>query len=328
MKAEMTRVYGIKDAHMLETARTLHSLFNDHIADFTAFDTTLDAAFATSWLATIDAAAIVVRDSQIKDIQAAKTETVLEKMELCRIKYNQIKYFAGRAFSKNKIKLAEFGAEDYEKVRKSQALMISFMDEMHKACLTYSTELEAAGLAVGEIAEIETLKIELQDANTIQENYMRARPVLTEERIAILNQCFETTMIVVNAAQVLYYNEYALRRMFVFSPTGGSKGNGSDSADSEIVSLVVDNNNLAVEVFSIAYEPSRQIMVTNNGPAEVEMFVSDDPNDMGSPMLVGSGNNMTFTIDQLGPHGNSIFAKAINGTGPEANIEVEISLEI
>ena len=58
---------------MLETSNTLQSLFVTNIADFTLFDTTLDNAFATNWLNSINAAATVVRDSQIKDIQAQRT---------------------------------------------------------------------------------------------------------------------------------------------------------------------------------------------------------------------------------------------------------------
>ena len=325
MRSENTRVYSIGDAHMLETAYTLHSLFNDNIADFTAFDATLDAAFATSWLATIDAAGTVVRDSQIKDIQAGKTVTVLEQMDLCRIKYNEVKYFAGKAFPRNKVKLAEFGAEDYDKVRRSQALMVSFMDEMHKACVTYTTELQAAGMTVGQIDEVNTLRTDLLNANTTQENYMRARPKLTDERITTLNTSFETTMTVVTAAQVVYYNDYASRRMFVFSPTGSS---GGGETDSEIVNLTIIDDDTSVEVFTIAYDPSRQITVNNSGPAQIEIYIADAPDAGGTPMTVSDGETSTFTSDMLGPNGDSIFAKVLSGSGPEATIEVEISLEI
>ncbi|MDP2175944.1 MAG: hypothetical protein Q8K70_08555 [Bacteroidota bacterium] len=72
MAKEIIRAYNSSDDYMCETSDTLHAIFVDELAAFTAYDSTLDATFASNWLAKIDDARTVVKDSQIKDILAQK----------------------------------------------------------------------------------------------------------------------------------------------------------------------------------------------------------------------------------------------------------------
>lgn len=324
-KNEVLRAYSFGDAYMLETADTLHGLFLDKVADFTAMDTTLDANFGTDWLALIDAARAIVSDSQVRGIQAVKTSDVLDQMELCRKKYIQVKYFVSMAYPDSLSRQEMFKLSDYDDVRQSQNKMLNFMDDLHATCENNSAELIAAGMTQAQIDEIRTLFDGLRSLNKDQEDYMRLRPVLTEERVVALNACYSTTMRVVNAAQSIYYDNYALRRAFTFNPTGGNSGGDED--DSVTINATIINDNNAVELYSVPYLAQRQITVTNNGPEDVEIFIANSAPEMGTPQMVSAGDTQTFNSDNLGPDGDKIFVRSMSPSGGETTLVLEIGLE-
>jgi hypothetical protein len=218
MAIEIRRAFNGSDAYMFETSFTLHKIFVENISDFNAFDAKFDAAFATSWLNKINAAISFERDSMLKDVQVQKTLEVMDKMELCKQKYAEVKYFAIKTFPNSKAIQAEFGTEKYLSCRRSPSSMVSFMDQMYKVCLDYQAELGANGMSLAQITEINTLGIELMNVNTIQEGFKKSRPVQTEERITVLNACYADTIRVIRAAQLVYYNDFARRNQFVYYP--------------------------------------------------------------------------------------------------------------
>jgi hypothetical protein len=69
--------------------------------------------------------------------------------------------------------------------------MIQFLDEMHKACVKYQTQLITTGYSEAAITEINTIRTELLTDNTNQEVFKKERPKLTEDRITILTQLAE-----------------------------------------------------------------------------------------------------------------------------------------
>ena len=316
MSEIIVRAYNGSDDYMVETSATLQSLFVTNIADFTAFDTTLTIAYGTTWLNAINAAGTVVRDSQVKDILAQRTNAVLTQMELCKIKYNEVKYFANKVFPKDKARQAEFGTDTYLQARQSQSKMISFLDEMHKACVKYQTQLVAGGLSATKIAAIQTLRTDLQNLNTSQEGYIRARPVLTQDRIVVLNNCFNITKTIIEAAQVIYYNDIARRQQYVYLPS-------QEADDSEIIELTISSP-IPVLLKTQAYNPTRQYNLANNGPATVEFYISNDPLAMSIIVALNPGDNLPFTAAQLGTEGNNLYARLIAGPETSAQIEVEI----
>jgi len=326
MRTETVRAFNGSDSYMLETANTLHSLFVASLADFTNFDTELDAAFGTTWLASIDAAGTVVRDSQVKDILAQKTDDVLAQMELCVLKYNEVKYFASKVFPKNIARQAEFGTDTYLAARRSQAKMVLFMDEMHKACVKYQTELVAGGFTAPQIAEILTLHTALLNANTVQEGYLKGRPVLTQERVETLNTAYTFMRTVIEAANVIYYNDFARRNQYVYLSGGGSGNNGGGD-DSVVVTAVV-NSQVAVELANIPYENARQFRFTNNGPGVVDFYLADDPNNITGIVTIQVGEVSVRPSIELGVSGNSLFAKLPDEETQPANVEVVYSLEV
>ncbi len=319
MAKEIIRAYNGSDDYMLETSNTLQSLFVTNIADFTLFDTTLDNTFASNWLLSINAASTVIRDSQIKDIQAQRTDAVLAQMELCKLKYNEVKYFAVKIFPKDYARQAEFGTDTYGEARKSQSKMISFLDEMHKACVKYQTQLIAGGMSAAKIAAIQTLRTALQNANTSQESYVRGRPVLTQDRVILLNNCYLKTRTVIDAAQVIYYNDVARRQQYIFQPS-------EEGPDVEIITQSIAGV-VPTLLKTMPYNPNRVYSLTNNGPATVEFYIADDPMIHTLIVSLNSGESNTQTAAQLGTMGSNLYVRIMPGAFMNADIEVEINLE-
>lgn len=222
MANELERTYEGSDNYMVQTSLTLHGLLTADLADFTAFDGDIDAGFLADWLAAIQAADGVVRDQVVQDVIEGQTSAVLAKMELCRKKYNEVKYFAGKAFPGNKPVMDEFGTEDYPKARNRQGKLIELMGILHKAADKYKVQLIAQAYSQPRIDEILTLRNELQAANTDQDVAIKGRPVLSNERVQVLNSAYKFTAQVCEVAQLIYADNQVKRDQYVYNPGGGS----------------------------------------------------------------------------------------------------------
>lgn len=325
MKNKFVRAYSGSDSNMLSTSGALLLLFNEDIAAFSAFDTTLDAAYATAWDAKINAAQEALPDSYIKDVQAGKTEIVLALMEQAKEKYNEVKFFAQKVFRDSPAAQNEFGIDSYDKARKSQDAMIILLGEIHYACQKYATELIAGGYDQLKIDGILALKHSLDDANNEQDGFKKGRPTLTQERIVALNECFMATRTVIDAAMVVFYNNPARRKAYVYEPY---KGSSSNSNHSEVITKQVLNDGSTTLAFTIPYLGSRQFIVKNTGPADVEIFLANDANSKTGSYIVPPGVQEVLTSNMLGVEGDHVFLMVPSGDpNPETNVELEISLD-
>jgi hypothetical protein len=84
MANELRRNYHGSDAQMLESSEQIHDLFLGDLADFTAFDTELDNAYAIAWLGKIDTALGFKSDDVIVGEQREITESVDDAMDNAR----------------------------------------------------------------------------------------------------------------------------------------------------------------------------------------------------------------------------------------------------
>ena len=114
---KIKRAFLIADATMCERARTIYGLLETDIAQFTAIDSTVNAAFLAQYLAAIEAADVVVSDSIVRSRVVQETETVLALMERARKKLNEVRFFAQKTFENSLATQQEFGLQDYIKIR-------------------------------------------------------------------------------------------------------------------------------------------------------------------------------------------------------------------
>jgi len=298
---EIKRTFDGSDAHMTNSARVTHGLLLEYLANFTAFDATINAAFAAFFLEAIDNAETVVADSAIIDMQTQKTEQMQEAMEKAKTKYGDIKYFAKKAFPKSLATQNEFGLNNYERARRSFIQMVQFLDEMHKACVKYQAQLLANGFNATAIDEILTIRAELQAANINQEIFKKQRPKLTEDRVAALNTCYEILCQVNAAAQRVYMNDYAKRHQFVYKPS------------TKKATTITFGGELAPDSIAIAgtipFNPAATFTFMNVGLVPLIFCLSKTTDLEGVEIPIGGGATITKTGAELNADATNILVK-------------------
>lgn len=311
---EILRIFPGPDAYLAETARTTQVLFAGDLAKFTAFDSTMTAAFAAQFMASITAADTVVANTAVIDQQVQKTELIVLAMEKAKGKYNDVKYFAQKAFPASAGTQGEFGINDYEKARRNAPQMIQFLDEMSKAAVKDQTDLIAKGYNAAKIAEIQTIRTELQNANTNQEVFKKQRPKLTEDRIVVLNTCYDFVTQVNAAAQLVYKTDYAKQKQFVYNPS-------STSVSEEFTGKVAAN--AIKNVATIPFKDDTVFTFRNTGLAPLIFCLSGSQNIEGIQIPIGGGAVITKVCTDLN-HGATFLLVKNTDMAVEGSFEVEM----
>lgn len=206
--------------NMIDKIAKVLYFFNKNLADFTAYDPQLNAAFSEAWKEAWMDAAHRLPNKEVEETvfeDNLLTEESEQSLARCRAKYIQVKYFAGRAFPNNKAVLKEFGAGAYSKVCTSRLRMVGFMEALHGVAEKYKGPLMAAGLTQPQIDEINSLATELRNKNTAQQLKKKERPTETRKRIEALNTFYGYGQRVVEAARFIYRDNEVLRKEFVLA---------------------------------------------------------------------------------------------------------------
>jgi hypothetical protein len=298
---EIKRTFDGSDAQMTNSARVTHGLLVEDLANFTAFDVTINPVFADAFLEAIDNADTVVADTAIIDMQVQKTEQILEAMDKAKTKYGDVKYFAQKTFPKSIATQNEFGLNDYDRARRSAVQMIQFLDEMHKACVKYQAQLLLSGFNATAIAEIMTIRTELQTANIDQEMFKKQRPKQTEDRVTVLNTCYEILVQINAAAQRVYMNDYAKRHQFVYKPS-------SKTSKTETFSGEVAPNTIAI-AGTIPFDAATVFTFSNVGLVPLVFCLSKTTALEGIEISIGGGATITKTGAELNADATNMLVK-------------------
>lgn len=313
---EVLRMFSGSDTFMTETARVTHGLLVLDLPKFTAFDSTITAAYTSSFLASVVAAEIVVADSAIIDQQVALTENVQDAMERARLKYGEVKYFVVKAFPKSSGTQNEIGLNDYEKARKNQSQMAQFLKELHLGCTKYQAQLIAAGYNAASIAAILPLRDELLAKNTSQKVFKKQRPKLTEDRVTILNACYEKMALVMAAGQLVYGTDYAKRNQFVY--LSATKSNDSEEYSGTVAA------NAIVTIAKVNFDEASVLSFRNTGVAALTFCLSKTNLMEGNLVQLAGGATISKTMLELQTEGFNILVKN-NDSQLEGSYDVEIN---
>lgn len=203
------RIYRMADDTMTQFCSTLIGLFAADKADFVDFDSDFDDPFQEVWQTNITAAEGVIKDEVIVDEQTGLSAIAEETMDACRHQFQSSKYFIEKAFPNNRPVHNEFGYDNYDDARNVQTRMISFMENFHRVAEKHKEKLLEANYTQEKIDEIDTLRSQLHTANKNQEAFKKGRPVLTQDRIIILNKPWEAVLLVHKAAKNIYHDDSA-----------------------------------------------------------------------------------------------------------------------
>jgi len=313
---EVVRLFTGTDAYMTETARVTHGLVMLDLPRFTAFDTTINATYVSSFLASVVAAEIIVADSAVIDQQVSLTENVQDAMERARLKFAEVKYFVVKAFPKSPGTQNEIGLNDYQRARKNQSQMAQFLKELHLGCTKYQAQLIAAGFNAASIAAILPLRDELLAKNTSQKVFKKQRPKLTEDRVTILNTCYEKMALIMAAGQLVYSTDYAKRNQFVYL-------SASKSNDSEEYSGTVAANAIAA-VATVGFDEASVLSFKNTGVAGLTFCLSKTNAMEGNLVQLAGGATISKTMSELQADGVNILVKN-NDSALDGSYLVEVN---
>ena len=312
---ELVRNYNGSDAFMTESANVNHKLFIEDLVAFEAFDSTLNNAFAAAYSALVVAAQTVVADSSIIDQQVTLTENADAQMELARIKYTQTKYFVLKAFPNSLGTQGEFGLNDYNKARRSKTQMGQFLHELYTACKKYNNELITVGFNQASIDSILTLRTDLMGDTISQKVFEKQRPKLTEDRIVVLNEGYKLMVLVNAAAQIVYMDDYAKQKQFVYMPS-------SQTDDSIDFSGVMAFGITAV-VGTVVYKASSSINFKNNGTVLLSFSLSNDDQLGGVIVQLEGGAEAKHDMESLLVNGTNIIVKN-SDTAVDGSYSIEV----
>jgi len=206
--------------------------------------------------------------------------------KLCSAKYNDVKYFAGKAFKTKKPIMNEFGVKTYNTASKNPTALSMFMNRLHEVAQKYKTQLIAQGFTQAKIDEILTLKLALEAANTTQNVFMDHRPVITQDRAMAFNACYAFIVEVDKAAQIIYRNNDAKRKIFVYDARGGNKNEYSGEINEDDF-IALPKRKMSLKTL---------ITITVIGTANIRSFLSTNNTTFEGTMQEVLGNNMRIIL--------------------------------
>ncbi len=237
---EITRDYFIDDAEMLGESRSMLHSFQNHQADFAAFDPTFDATFLADWDADIEAAYVPDPDFVIEGQLVENTENLDKEMDKCRKCFQDAKFFIEKAYPDNPQMWKVFGYAEYLAARTNPEKMLVFLLVLNEVAEQNATELAAANYTQTDIDTILVRKAALESVLISRTVYLRSRSLKTRERVLLLNKAWSYMPKVSSASKSIYSEiSYSLYHMFLLPESKNAdrgidiKGRIKDAATGE-----------------------------------------------------------------------------------------------
>lgn len=319
MAEKVVRLYNCPDTVMLDSGDTLWTLYVEDEAEFNSYNAVMfPPEFKTNFQNHITAARNVTKDEIVVDEQEVETLEVTAKMKECFAYFQKMKPTIMFAFPNKQAVWNQFGFDDYDFARRSQGRMVQFMEMLHKTSVKYSVELIAKGWTQVKIDECETLASEIKAENTEQEQAKKDRPVETQDRIIILNTCWQDMVFVTNAAKAVFYDNFAKLHQYTL-PVGGSDEQHTFNVD--VTAGATEN---VIEQTFIAED---EITIENLGTGDLDfglMSSADETVAPGAGVTIAAGATETVTASQLGDVSLNHFLNVTNNGAVDGSCKVVI----
>ncbi len=208
------RDYGMEDVILIEHSRTLAELFRQNMADFTAFDFTLDNTFHSNWVAQANLCEDIETDETANDGLQQYTQDAVEARKTCFDAANGLKYYVEKAFPGNLYIAREFGFTERTKVRSKTFNTLMWFAVMPEIADYYMAELTAVSMPASIITDLNNAIADLANKEKAQEIYKRVIIRLQGQRVEQHNKLYAMDVRVNRAAHVIYRNEEEKRALF------------------------------------------------------------------------------------------------------------------
>lgn len=201
--------------YMLEQANLFHAQLTADLADFTAVDSTVDAAYLTAFQTAITAAEDAEDPTMAKGTLIDMTANVNNLMEQARKSVQELYFFLGKAKPGMKGVLVRYGKENYEKARNSHPKMVDLMENATVLMPNDSADLIAAGYAQTKIDAFGTLFASLKTANQTQEFQKGSNLDITKEYYIKLNAVWAIMSQISELSKIVYVDDYVKRKIYL-----------------------------------------------------------------------------------------------------------------
>lgn len=278
-------------ADMIVIARRFHYFATLDLADFTAFDASIDAAYLAAFGTAITAAENHPDDETVLDIQRSYTATLEAQDKLCRKAYQRLKLFVEKAFPTNTITQDEFGFNDYKNVDNVGDLM-KFMAKLVSTANKYSTNLVAAAYPATDIAHLAVLQKDLTLAMTAQDAYKNERAHLTKQRDELLSAVYDYVVYLGKIGKIIYEDNRPQYIRYLLPKVGNTSAKPQHIASE--ARIVVFANVTADDYYTLRVLANGQALkfyVAPNGSTSIPT---------NAVTLMPSATATDFSIDELG----------------------------
>ena len=226
----MDKIYRkspLPDAVLYEYGSKVAMSLEDDLADFSAFDSTINRGFIHTLQDALGGVREVKKDEVMVDEQTQLTDEVYQKMAACNEGYKTVAYFVRHTFDGDTGIQNEFGLNDIKGARNNQPKMVFFMDSLAKTAAKYKDQLVKGGMNPDTIDALPRLAEELHEANQRQEQFKDERAELTQERIKRVNTLHAPLARISDIAKIIYADDPAKLSKYLM-PTPDSATNSED----------------------------------------------------------------------------------------------------
>ncbi len=230
MAQEIERVFGLPDDEMLERAQVFHDRLSPELASFTARFPWLDATWLTAFQNDITAADQFPKDESVTLDIKILTGDVNSAMQQGYAALQALGGYAKLAYPTDISRQRGFG-QQYWRDAYSNTLKLQEALELAYAKAddaTLKPALLAKGYTQADIDQLETLAMELQTKNGLQEAAKIGRKVSRHDRVSLLNVVWDHMRTVNICASVVWAADAARMEQYQLYPSagGGNDGNG------------------------------------------------------------------------------------------------------
>jgi hypothetical protein len=209
------RDFSMEDTLLIQKSETLHTHFLNYLAQFSAFDPDLNAAYAGNWLSSINECEGTETDETVMDQLQHHSEELDQAKKEGFIAASELEHYVKKAFPNKKRKAEEFGFTERKKARATQLNQYMWLIVMKKIAEDYSAELAAVGMPATLLTNLSTKTQTILEKETQQEYFKHLRIRYSSQRIEKLNKLYTFCSNVNKAAQIVFSNEPAERGLFI-----------------------------------------------------------------------------------------------------------------
>lgn len=304
---------------LVSLARTNLAYLREDWADFQAFNPKkFTDEFLSGYAALIDEVRDTLDDETVRDEGTQHTARTNQLMSNSRRMYQFVKYFAEEAFGDDPSLLNQIGVNDYRKVRRSVGRMVLFLSKMYRVAQENWSRLEAAGMPVARLEELQQLRDELESSVQSQQLHTSKRGQLAQvrrEKLDALSTYVEATC---KLGKLMYRDVNPAKYRRYLQPRANRAG--AAPKDQRLPAST------KTEIFRAEGEEEMVFTLTNTGSASLSVYAaaSSEQAVPSDALVVLPGNSITFRDEEVGREGEASALMLWNGQEVEGTYRLEV----